>query len=120
MRLFMASADLWNKALQTLSSDETQSIATLSSGLSKKSVVDDVLQAARTKRDTVHSKRWKYKRSDGSVVIVRDVFEKIIQWVTKYATAVDVVANVEPMYINPVWAVVRFLLQVSLNCFSTT
>lgn len=111
----MASAELWKKALETLPEDDRQAIVALQLGSSKRSIVAEVLKGAQTKRDVVLEKRWKYKKNDGSIVIVRDVFEKIIHWVARYASAVDVVSNVEPLYVSPAWAVVRFLLQVSLD-----
>ena len=107
------STDLWDKALKALDPKYLQQISDFQ--CDPKKVLSEVLKEAQAKRDTAFGKRWTYKKSDGSVVILRDVFEKVVHWVSKYAQAVDVVANADPIHVGLPWAVVRFLLQVSLT-----
>ena len=64
------------------------------------------------KRDIAHKKRWKFTKSNGSVVILRDVFEKIFKSISRYAKVIDVAVNVDPLHAAPAWAVIRLLLQV--------
>ena len=103
--------DFWTKALQNLHPDDRKHFSVLQSDPQK--ILAEILKEARAKRDAAHEKRWKFKKSNGSVVIIRDVFEKIVHSISKYAQAVDVAVSTAPMYAAPLWAVVRFLLQVN-------
>jgi hypothetical protein len=57
-------------------------------------------------------KRWKYTRKNGGVVILRDVFDKIIEWIDKFKQIGDTVAQYDPVHAALPWAAIRFLLQV--------
>lgn len=76
-----------------------------------------LLKDVQAKRDAAHAKRWKFTKSDGSTIIIRDVLEKIVNSISKYARVVDVAVSTAPMYAAPPWAVIRFLLQVSFGKF---
>jgi hypothetical protein len=58
-------------------------------------------------------RRWKFKKSNGEDVILRDVLEKMAKWVNKFKELGDIVAQTDPVYAALPWAGVRFLLQVS-------
>lgn len=107
------STNLWDKALKALDPKDFQHISAFQ--YDQKKVLDEVLKEAQAKRDSALRERWRFKKKDGSVIILRDVFEKVVHWVSKYAQAVDVVANADPIHVGLPWAVVRFLLQVSLT-----
>lgn len=47
------------------------------------------------------------------MVVIRDVFEKIIHWITRYVQVINILANVDPVHFSLPWAAIRFLLQVS-------
>lgn len=108
----MPSRDLWSEALQALEPDDRTQLLSPSSYLSVS--LGDVLSNVQAKRDLALSKRWKYTRSDGTIIILRDVFEKILGWVTKYTHAIDVLANADPIHAGLPWGAFRFLLQVML------
>lgn len=80
-------------------------------------IVASLLKDVQAKRDIAHEKRWKFTKTDGSTIILRDVLEKIVHSISQYARIVDVAVSTAPMYAAPPWAVIRFLLQVSLANF---
>ena len=102
--------DFWRKALENLDPDDRKHFTASESD--PRSILAGILKEARAKRATAHHKRWKFKKSDGSVIILRDVFGKIVESVSRYAQAVDVAVNTAPFYAAPPLAVVRCLLQV--------
>lgn len=56
--------------------------------------------------------RWKYKKSNGEDVILRDLFEKMAKWVNKFKEFGDIAVQYDPAHAALPWACVRFLLQV--------
>ena len=100
--------DGWKKACETLHPDDRKRI--LQTGSSD---VNDVLKETRTKRDLAISKRWRLTKSDGTTIILRDVFEKILGWISRYTQVVDILANADPVHAGLPWGACRFLLQVS-------
>ncbi len=107
---------LWRRALQVLHPNDKQLISAFQ--YDPRCVLVDVLAEAQAKRDAAISKRWRFKKSDGSTIILRDVFEKIVRSISKYTQAVDVAANADPIHAGLPWAVFRFLLQVYCSCKS--
>lgn len=104
------SADLWGQALQALAPDDWQQISTFQ--YDHKRVLDDVLKEAQAHRDETLLKRWRFKKSDGTTIILRDVYEKIVHWISKFTQAMDVAVNSDPVHAGLPWAVVHFLLKV--------
>ena len=94
-----------------LSGDEKQHINF--SCENKLTIPDDVLAAVENKKKLCLDKRWKYKRSNGEIVILRDVFEKMVKWVNTFKKIGDVVVQYDPGHAALPWAGVRFFLQVS-------
>ena len=60
-----------------------------------------LLEGVQAKRDAAHEKRWKFTKSDGSTIILRDVLEKMMNSISKYARIVDVAVGAAPMYAAP-------------------
>ena len=103
--------DGWKKACETLQPDDKRRILSLQTASSD---LDDVLKEARTKRDLGISKRWRLTKSDGTIIILRVVFEKILGWISRYTQVVDILANADPVHAGLPWGACRFLLQVSI------
>jgi hypothetical protein len=57
-------------------------------------------------------KRWKYTKRNGEVVILRDVFEDIMKWVSKFKAVGDMAVQYGPAHAALPWAGVRLLLQL--------
>lgn len=103
--------DSWSKAIQNLDLHDKQYFLVSQSRPQK--VLEDLLKDVQAKRNAAHEKRWKFTKSDGSTIILRDVLEKIVHSISKYARVMDVAVNAAPMYAAPPWAVIGLLLQVS-------
>ena len=99
---------LWQSAVTQLSVEDQRSIRGFQEN--RIAVVNEVLRIAQTKRDVAAASRWRIKRSDGKVIIVRNVFEKIVGGISKFAKAVDLAVNADPVHAGLPWAAIRFLL----------
>lgn len=100
---------LWNEALESLDLSDRQQ---LSNGLDSRETIPRLLQDVREERDIARDRRWKFTKSDGSIIILRDVLEKTLHSISKYAQAVDVAVSTDPLHAAPPWAILRLLLQV--------
>lgn len=103
--------NLWQKALETLDDDLKASLDFKKS--TKHNILAAVLKTAEEKKQLCLKKRWKFKKSNGEEVILRDVVEKIIVWLEKFKSIGDVAVPYDPTHCSLPWAGVRFLLQVS-------
>lgn len=72
-----------------------------------------------TKKQLCLKKRWKYKKSNGEVIIFWYVLEKVSVWVNKFKEVVDVAVQFDPIHASLPWAAIRFLLQVNSLLFIT-
>jgi hypothetical protein len=72
----------------------------------------DTVQEMRRK---CMQKRLKYTKRNGEVVILRDVFQKVMKWVIKFREVGDMAAQYDPAHAALPWAGVRLLLQVAIN-----
>ena len=102
--------ELWTRAFEQLEPKEKSMI--LDTGRSSPATIEETLRQARAKREKAISKQWKFTKSNGDVIILRDVFEKIVRWVSKYTEVVGIVANTDPVHAGLPWAFIRMLLQV--------
>ncbi|KAF4963269.1 hypothetical protein FSARC_8707 [Fusarium sarcochroum] len=103
----------WGQAYDSLSGELK---ATLNQATThKRDILAAVLNAAENQRSISLRKRWKFKRSNGEVVIVRDVLEKIAKWVDCFKTVGDTAVQFDASNASLPWAAVRLLLQVTVN-----
>jgi len=72
------SENLWQKALNTLDED-TKNYLDYQNAV-KRDVLTALLRTAQEKKSLCLRKRWKFKKSNGQEVVLRDVVEKIIIW----------------------------------------
>ncbi len=108
-----AVVTLWDKAVSSLTDEDKQSIDF--SRTDKTTILADVLHAAELKKQLCLQKRWKYTKSNGHVIILRDLCEKMIKWVDKFKATGDLALQYDPSHASLPWAAVRFLLQLSVN-----
>ncbi|KUI59751.1 Ankyrin repeat and KH domain-containing protein mask [Cytospora mali] len=99
---------LWDKAFGSLNDDLKTGLYTTKSA--KRDIVEAVLREVEQKRQESARRRWKSHTSNGEVVIVRDVLEKIAAWANKFKTAGYVAVQFDPDPAALLWAAVRFLL----------
>ena len=100
---------LWEQALTSL---EPELKAVLDVKCNKRQILALAIDTAEETKRLCMQKRWKYKKANGDVIIVRDVCEKIISWMQKFKDAGDIAVQFDPMHASLPWAGVRFLLQV--------
>jgi hypothetical protein len=105
------SDDLWSEAVQSLNTVDKAFIDFQRSD--RRAVLEDVLQAAEIKRLQCLRQRWKIKKKNGEVIILRDVFEKIIKWINTVKTIGDIVIQYDPGHAALPWAGLSLLMQVS-------
>ena len=103
------SNDLWAAALETLSDADRQNIHFDSRD--KLKVLSDLQALTERAREECIRKRWKYTRN-GKTVVLRDVFDKVLQWVEMFKSIGDVVAQHVPASVALPWAGIGFLLDV--------
>ncbi|KAF9777775.1 hypothetical protein IL306_004320 [Fusarium sp. DS 682] len=77
----------WKQAFDSLSPDLKSSLGQATTH--KRDILAAVLDAADNRKTISLRKRWKFKRSNGEVVIVRDVIEKIAKWIDRFKTVGD-------------------------------
>ena len=104
------SDDLWSKALDTLDPELRNSLVLTNA--SRSHVLSKALTEAQESKKVCMQKRWKYKKDNGEIIILRDVVEKIIIWVEKFIAVGDAAFQYDPVHAAPAWAAFRFVLQV--------
>lgn len=112
------SHNLWNNALSTLSADIRNSIDLTTN--SRAEVIAKVLKIAQEKQQLCAQKAFTFKRRNGSTVILRDVFAKIVLWIEKFSKVGDAAMPYDPHHAAPAWAAFRFVLQVKPLTFRKT
>ena len=109
-------ADLWALAISKVSPDDRALIGLPCSD--KLQLLRDVAVATEEKKKLCIQKRWKYTRRNGEKIILRDVLNKILTWVDKFKTVMDMVVQYDPGHAALPWACVRFILQVRISLYS--
>ncbi|KAH8817009.1 hypothetical protein F5884DRAFT_748483 [Xylogone sp. PMI_703] len=104
--------DLWDQAILSLD-DQDRALVKFQQDV-KVDAMKDVLALAEQRRLEYLNKRWTVKYN-GKVIILRDVFEKLIKWVNNFMMIGDVVVQFDPGHAALPWAGVRLLLQWAVN-----
>ncbi|KAJ0421467.1 ankyrin repeat-containing domain protein [Aspergillus carlsbadensis] len=74
-----------------------------------------ILGDIETQVHEVKKKQWRFRKRNGEEVTVREVFEKIATWVTKFREIGDIASGIDPLHVGLPWAAVRFFLQLAVN-----
>lgn len=74
-----------------------------------------MLKEIEAKRDLALRKRWKFKKPNGDIVVVRDVLEKMARWIYKFKETGDLIAQYDPAHLSLPWAAFRFFLQIFVS-----
>lgn len=106
---------LWKEAIDGMSNGEKKE---LSFGpVDDDEIANKLLQIVEEKKAESVRKQWGYTRSSGEHVTLRQVFEKINEWLNLFKDVGDVVVQYDPVHAALPWAGVRFLLQVSWHLY---
>ncbi|KAF4880032.1 Ankyrin repeat and KH domain-containing protein 1 [Colletotrichum siamense] len=108
-----AATDLWDKAFQSLSPNLQASLN--ASKTPRRDILRAVLRVAEDKRDMALRKGWRFTNRSGEVILVRDLLEKIVDWVNRFKATGDTIVQYSPTEAALPWAAVRFLLQIAVS-----
>jgi hypothetical protein len=110
-----ASKSRWFKALDSLNENDKLQLHLDTEPKDYLQILKDVQDIANKKRQLCLEKGWKFKRRDGKVVIIRDLFEKIIIWIQRFKEIGDIAVNYDPGHAALPWAAIRFLLSIAIE-----
>ena len=108
-----SSENLWALALSKLGQDEQQAVSTILDGRSD--TIASLLAVVQEKERVCISKQWRYKRKSGEIVILRDLFGKVVKWLQRFMKIGDIVVQYDPVHAALPWAGLRFLLEVTYH-----
>ncbi len=74
-----------------------------------------MLKEIEAKKVLAVRKRWKFKKPNGDVIVVRDVLEKTVRWINRFKETGDVIAQYDSAHLALPWAAFRFLLQTAVS-----
>lgn len=101
---------LWDQAVAALKDKDKQNIDFQRTD--KYAILADILEEVQKKKQACIERRLKYKRKNGEFVVLYDVYEKMVKWVTKFKEVGDIAMQYDPGHAALPWAAVRFFLQV--------
>lgn len=101
---------LWDQAVAALKDKDKQNIDFQRTN--KHAILADILEEVKKKKQACIERRLKYKRKNGEFVVLYDVYEKMVKWVTKFKEVGDVAMQYDPGHAALPWAAIRFFLQV--------
>jgi len=96
------SKKLWTDAISIISSKDLSA--------------DELAYLSRARREDVLEDIKKFETQNASSSIMRGVSKQIspfLDCIWSYAGAIDVIANIQPMPMSPIWAVVRIAIQAA-------
>lgn len=105
-----SAEDLWEEAIKKL--DAKHVAALQNSGADRREILEEVLSIVQNAERTAQQKKWKWKNRNGNVIIIRDVFAKMVVWIEKFKAIGDTIIQYDTGHAALPWAAARFLLQV--------
>ena len=78
----------------------------------KLSILSELHTATEQSRQECIRKKLRYTRKSGEIVIISDIFSKVVKWIDLFKQIGDCVVQYDPGRAALPWAGVRFLLQV--------
>ncbi|KAB8295087.1 hypothetical protein EYC80_007025 [Monilinia laxa] len=111
------SNDLWNEALKNVHFTDTSAFIT--TGLEKRQILEEILDLVQKQELKAQERKWKLRKKNGQVIILRDVFAKLVIWIDKFKAVGDILIQYDPVHASLPWAFVRFLLQAAVSDIHT-
>lgn len=109
------SENRWTQALALLSENDRLQLHIDADSKDYLAILNEVLDIAEEKKRLCREKAWKYQKRNGNVIIIRDLFEKIVGWVKRFREVVDVAVSYDPGHAALPWAALRFLLTIAIQ-----
>lgn len=109
------SNDLWTSALSRLSEPDRQNVTF--GGQGHIVVLAELQRLTEESREQCIKKRWRLKwpGRGGEIIVIRDLFSKIVGWIVRFREIGDIVVQYDPAHAALPWAGVRFLLQIAVS-----
>ncbi|KAK4084375.1 uncharacterized protein Triagg1_855 [Trichoderma aggressivum f. europaeum] len=104
---------LWEAALRKLP-DSERLLIIVENG-NKLEILHQILALAEGKKEICLQRRWKFKKKEGEIVIIRDKLEKITTWITRFNEVGSTVVQYDPLHAAVPWAGILIILQVAMN-----
>lgn len=101
----------WELAIKQLKPDDRKAFDP--DDTDKNNTLIGVIEVTNVVRDQCDDKKWKYTKSDGEEVVLRDIVDGLLKRLNKYAVIGDIAIQHNPSVVALAWAGFRFLLQVS-------
>ncbi|TGO19455.1 hypothetical protein BTUL_0004g00930 [Botrytis tulipae] len=105
----------WHQAWESLKEEDKDEIKLDPTRTGYLDILQDIHNLATEKKELCIQKAWKYKKNNGTTIIVRDLFEKILVWVNKVKDVGDVIVSYDPGHAALPWAAVRLLLTIAVE-----
>ncbi|KAF7884619.1 uncharacterized protein EAF02_004955 [Botrytis sinoallii] len=105
----------WHQAWESLKKEDKDEIKLDPTRTGYLDILQDIHNLATEKKELCIQKAWKYKKKNGTTIIVRDLFEKILVWVDKVKDIGDVIVSYDPGHAALPWAAVRLLLTIAVE-----
>ncbi|KAF7950816.1 uncharacterized protein EAE97_002368 [Botrytis byssoidea] len=105
----------WHQAWESLKKEDKDEIKLDPTRTDYLDILQDIHNLAIEKKEVCIQNAWKYKKNNGTTIIVRDLFEKILVWVNKVKDVGDVIVSYDPGHAALPWAAVRLLLTIAVE-----
>ncbi|KAF7931270.1 hypothetical protein EAE99_003741 [Botrytis elliptica] len=105
----------WHQAWESLKKEDKDEIKLDPTRAGYLDILQDIHNLATEKKEVCIKKAWKYKKNNGTTIIVRDLFEKILVWVNKVKDIGDIIVSYDPGHAALPWAAVRLLLTIAVE-----
>ncbi|PCH02638.1 Hypothetical protein PENO1_036910 [Penicillium occitanis (nom. inval.)] len=114
-----SSPSLWDEAANLLSKedrkylnfDDQDQTTKSSKGQTPQRILEDI----ESQIEAGKRKQWRFRKSNGDEVTIREVLEKVAKWVNKFKEIGDVVVQYDPVHAALPWAALRFFLMITIN-----
>ncbi|KAH0541622.1 hypothetical protein FGG08_003912 [Glutinoglossum americanum] len=107
---------LWDEAFRTLGKWDRQSITF--ENAKDHLLPTEILAIVQSKKEECIRKQWKYTKSNGEQVVLREVFEKMAGWIDKFKQVGDLMAQYDPAHAIA-WMSSKSRLQASVSDIQT-
>jgi hypothetical protein len=108
------SDDLWAEAIATLSPNDKARVEAHSGDILN--AIKELIELTDKSFKASVDKRWRYTRSNGEVVVIRDLFAKITKWIDIFQKIGDVAVSYDVSGHSTLpWAATKFILQLAVT-----
>ena len=105
--------DLWTKAVESLNEDDQ--LRFNFSQDDKRAALESLLQTVDVQKDDNVKAQLVIRRINGKPIVLREIFAKIVTYITKFKEVGDVIVQYDPGHAALPWAAVRVILQAAAS-----